>query len=171
MVVRGCLWTLRGARSGRIWILGALRCLRSSSSTSWWCASLRMLMEICLFLGFARAFRTWKMVHYSPASCIWQLFLGVWVLLKEYGTLDFSGDDFVRCAMLGLTLDTGLTTVLGFWKNFTYFPRRRGLGFWRFFSCKMEKYAQSMLRFEPLHALFPLGIQTLFLRAHELDPV
>ena len=34
----------------------------------------------------------------------------------------------------------------------------------------MEKYAQSMLRFEPLHAQFALGIQTLFLRAHELDP-
>ena len=109
-------------------------------------------------------------MHYSPASCIWQLFLGVWVLLVEYGTLDFSEDDFVRGAMLGLTLDTGLATVLGFWKNFTYFLRRRGLGFWRFFSCKMEKFAQSMLRFEPLHALFALGVQTLFLRAHELDP-
>ena len=88
-------------------------------------------------------------MHYSPASCIWQLFLGVWVLLVEYGTLDFSGDDFVRGAMLGLTLDTGLATVLGFWKIFTYFLRRRGLGFWRFFFCRMEKYAQSMLRFEP----------------------
>ena len=107
-------------------------------------------MEICLFLGFARAVRTWKMVHNSPASCIWQLFFGVWVLLVEYGTLDFSGDYFVRGAVLGLTLDTGLATVLGFWKNFTFFLRRRGLGFWRFFfSCRMEKYAQSMLRFEP----------------------
>ena len=54
------------------------------------------------------------------------------MLLVEYGTLDFSGDDFVRGAVLGLTLDTGLVTVLGFWKNFTYFLRRRGLGFWRF---------------------------------------
>ena len=159
--------------------LGALRCLRSSSSTSWWwrlswstsCASLRRLFEVFLFLGFARAVRTWKMVHSSPASCIWQLFLGVWVLLVDCGTLDFSGDDIVCGAMLGLTLDTGLATVLGFWKNFTYFLRRRGLGFWRFFSCRMEKYAQSMLRFEPLHALFALGVQTLFLRAHELDPV
>ena len=34
----------------------------------------------------------------------------------------------------------------------------------------MEKYAQSMLQFEPLHAQFALGAQTLFLRAHELDP-
>ena len=42
----------------------------------------------------------------------------------EYGTLDFSGDDFVRGAMLGLTVDTGLVTILGFWKNFTYFLRR-----------------------------------------------
>ena len=56
-----------------------------------------------------------------------QDFLGVWVLLVDCGTLDFSGDDFVRGAMLGLTLDTGLATVLGFWKNFTYFLRRRGL--------------------------------------------
>ena len=76
-------------------------------------------MEVYLFLGFARALR--KMLHYSPASCIWKLFLGVWVLLVEYGTLDFSGDDFVRGAILGLTVDTGLATVLGFWKNFTCF--------------------------------------------------
>ena len=129
-------------------------------------------MEICLFLGFARAVRIWKMVHYySPASWIWQLVLGVWVLLVYCGALDFSGDDFDRGAMLGLTLDMGLATVLGFWKNFTDFLRRRGLGFWRFFSCRMEKYAQSMLRYEPLHALFALGVQTLFLRVHELDPV
>ena len=39
-------------------------------------ASPRWLLEICPFLGFARALRTWKMVHYSPASC-GQLFLGV----------------------------------------------------------------------------------------------
>ena len=39
------------------------------------------------------------------------------------------------------------------------FLRRLGLGFWLFFSCRMEKYAQSMLRFEPLHALFALGVQ------------
>ena len=86
--------------------------------------------------GICSVLRTWKLVHYSPASCIWQLFLGVWVLLVEYGTLDFSGDDFVRYAMLGLPLDTGLATVLGFWKNFTYFLRRRGLGFWRFSPAK-----------------------------------
>ena len=125
--------------------LGALRCLRSSSSTSWWwrlswstssCASPRRLLEFCLFLWVARALRTWKMVHCPPAPCFWQPFLGVWVLLVDYtGLLDSSGDDFVRGAMLGLTLDTGLVTVLGFWKNFTYFLRRRGLRFWRCFSC------------------------------------
>ena len=43
------------------------------------------------------------------------------MLLVVYRTLDFSGDDFVRGAMLGLTVDAGLVTVLGFWKNFTYF--------------------------------------------------
>ena len=89
-------------------------------------------MEFVLFLGVARALRTWKMVHVSSASCIWQPSLGVWVLHVEYGTLDSSGDDFVRGAMLGLTVDTGLGTVLGFWKNFTHFLRRGGLGFWRF---------------------------------------
>ena len=55
------------------------------------------------------------------------------MLLVEYGTLDSSGDDFVRGATLGLTVDTGLATVLGFWKNFTHFLGRCGLGFWRFF--------------------------------------
>ena len=85
-------------------------------------------------------------MHYSPVPCFRQSFLGVWVLLVDNGTLDSSGDDFVRGAMLGLTLDTGLATVLGFWKNFTYFLPRRGLGFWRFFCCRMEKYAQAMLR-------------------------
>ena len=72
-------------------------------------------------------------MHYSPDPCIWPPFSVSGVLLVEHGTLDFSGDDFVRCAMLGLTVDTGLVTVLGFWKNFTYFLRRRWLGFWRFF--------------------------------------
>ena len=111
--------------------LGALWCLRSSSCTSS-CASLRRLLEFCLFLWVARALRTWKMVHYSPAPCFWQPFLGVWVLHVHHGTLDSSGHDYVRGAMLGLTLDTGLVTVLGFWKNFTC---RRGLRFWRCFSC------------------------------------
>ena len=128
-------------------------------------------MEICLFLWVTRALRTWKNGALFLLIPVSGSILGVWVLLVEYGTLDFSGDDFVRCAMLSLTVDTGLATVLGFWKNFTYFLRQRGLEFWRFFSCKMEKFAQSMLRFEPLHALFALGVQTLFLRAHELDPV
>ena len=88
------------------------------------------------------------MVRYSPASCIWQLFLGVWVLLVEYGTLDFSGDDFVRGAMLGLTVDTGLATVLGFGRISHIFYVDVGSDFGVFLSRRMEKYAQSMLRFE-----------------------
>ena len=44
----------------------------------------------------ARAVRTWKyevlfLYDFGPGS----LFLGVWVLLVDYGTLDSSGDDFV----------------------------------------------------------------------------
>ena len=105
---------------------------------------------------------------FSCSLCL-TAFLGVWVLFVGYSALDSSGDDFVRRAMLGLTLDSGLATVLSFCKNFSYFLRRRGLGFWRFFSCRMEKYAQSMLRFEPLHAQFALGEQTLFLRVYEFD--
>ena len=37
------------------------------------------------------------------------------------------------------------------------------------FSRRMEKYAQSILRFESLHALFALGVRTLFLRVDVLD--
>ena len=129
-----------GARSGRTWILGI------NSGVRFWSTEVPQIQFIdfvvveaeleyiimrqsteafgfCLFLWVARALRTWKMVHFSTAPCIWQPFLGVWVLLVDYRTLDFSGDDFVRCAMLGLTVDTGLVTVLGFWKNFTYFLR------------------------------------------------
>ena len=68
------------------------------------CARPRRLLEFVLFLGFAcsvRAVRTWKHgAHYSPTSCTWQPFLGVWVLHVDYGTLDSSGDDFVRGAMV-----------------------------------------------------------------------
>ena len=46
------------------------------------------------------------------------LFLGIWVLLVEYGTLDSSGDDFVRGCMFGSTADVGYCT---------YFLRCRGL--------------------------------------------
>ena len=41
-------------------------------------------------------------------------FLNVWVLLVEFGTLASSGDDFVRGAMLGSTLDTLSAPVLAF---------------------------------------------------------
>ena len=40
------------------------------------------------------------------------LFLGIWVLLVECGTLDSSGDDFVRGCMLGSTVGTGFASVL-----------------------------------------------------------
>ena len=113
------------------------------------CASLRRLWNFCLFLGIARALRTWKMVHYSPAPCFWQPFLGVWVLLVEYGTLDSSGDDFVRGAMLGLTL-------LGFWKNFTYLLCRRGLGFWRFSPAEWRSMLSRCFNLSPCTRCSPL---------------
>ena len=77
----------------------------------------------------------------ARAVCMWKcgalflydlvsgsLLLGIWVLHVEYGTLDSSGDDFVRGCMLGSTVDTGFASVLGFWTNFTQFLRLRGLG-------------------------------------------
>ena len=74
-------------------------------------------MEVFVFL-VAHAACTWKsralfqndLVSGSP-------FLGVWVLLVVFwniGTLDSSGDDFVRDAMLGSTLDTLSAPVLAF---------------------------------------------------------
>ena len=53
-----------------------------------------------------------RCLHVEPRSLfVYDLvsgspFLGVWVLLVEFGTLDSSGDDFVQGAMLGSTLDT-----------------------------------------------------------------
>ena len=94
-------------------------------------------------------------MHYSPVSCIWQPLLDVWVMHVDYGTMDFSGDDFVRGAMLGLTADTGLATVLGFGRISHIFHVDVGLDFGVFLSRRMEKYAQSMLRFESFHALDP----------------
>ena len=121
--MRGCIWTLRGVRFGRTWTLGTNSGARPGSTEvpqiqfidfvlSWStssCARPRRLLESVLFLGFARAVRTWKMVHYSPTSCIWQPFLGVWVLHVDHGTLDFSGDDFVRGAIALFAL--GVRTI------------------------------------------------------------
>ena len=50
-----------------------------------------------------------------PRPCIWQSvprYLGV--ACRVHGTLDSSGDDFVRVCMLGTTVDTGFASVLGF---------------------------------------------------------
>ena len=59
--------------------LGALRCLRSSSSISWWwlswstssCARPRRRLKCVLFLGLLALFALGQMVHYSPTSCCW----------------------------------------------------------------------------------------------------
>ena len=111
--------------------------------------------KYCSFLS--ALFALGNMVHYSFTSCISQLFLGVWVLHVDYGTMDFSGDEFVRGAMLGLTADMGLHT-------FSTSTWARILAFFLLVSRRMEKYAQSMLRFESLHALFALGVRTTFPR-------
>ena len=128
MAMRGCVWTLRGARSGRTWTLGINSGARPGSTEVTQIQfidfvvveaeleyiimrqSTEKLLDFVCSFGCSRSSHLDK-GDYSPAPCIWQPFLGVWVLLVEYGTLDFSGDDFVRCAMLGLTVDTGLVTV------------------------------------------------------------
>ena len=93
------------------------------------------------------------------------------MLHVDYETLDSSGDDFVSGAKLGLTVDTRFATVLGFGRISHIFYVDVGSDLGVFLSRRMEKYAQSMLRFESLHSLFALGVQTLFLRVDVLDPV
>ena len=106
MAMRGCVWTLRGARTGRTWTLGISSGARLGSTevpqiqfidfvvveAELVYIIMRQSTEAFGILSVpwvARDLRTWKMVHYSHASCIWQLFLRVWVLFVEYGTLDF----------------------------------------------------------------------------------
>ena len=113
----GCFWTLRGVRFGGTWTLGTNIGARPGSTEVPQIQFIDFVVEepeleyiimrqttvtfgICSVPWFARAVRTWKMVHYSPASSLWQPFLGVCVLVVEYGTLDSSGDDFVPGAML-----------------------------------------------------------------------
>ena len=117
-------------------------------------------------LGCSRSshLEKWCIILLIPVSGsllgVWVV--GVWVLLVEYGTLDFSGDDFVRCAMLGLTVDTWLATVLGFWKNFTYFLRRRGLGFWRFSPAKWRSLLSRCFDLSPCTRCSPLEYRHYF---------
>ena len=94
------------------------------------------------------------------------------MLHVDYGTLDFSGDDFVCGAMLGLTVDMVLATVLGFGRISHIFYVDVGSDFVVFspFSRRMEKHVLSMLRFESLHALFALGVRTKFLQVDVLEP-
>ena len=76
----------------------------------------------------ARAVCTWTFGALFLCDLVsGSLFLGIWVLLVEYGTLDSSGA-LSGGAMLRSTVDTGFSTVLGFWTNFTQFERLRGLG-------------------------------------------
>ena len=107
---------------------------------------------------FARVVRTWQngalflhdFVSGSLSSvsgcCMWTT--EHWIFL---------GDDFVRGAMLGSTVDLGSATVLGFWTNFTHFLRRRGLGFGRFFSMgeRARRYAGLLTALLALGGLDP----------------
>ena len=90
--------------------------------------------ERIYFPGFARAVRC--IIPLRP--CMRQPFLGVWVLLVEYRSLDSSGDDLVFGRNAWLDSGFWSATVLGFWTNYTHFLRRRGLGFGRFCSILMQ---------------------------------
>ena len=59
----------------------------------------------CLFLWVARALRTWKWCIFSCSLYLaaFSRCLGVACGIRNIG---FSGDDFVRGAMLGVTVDT-----------------------------------------------------------------
>ena len=96
--------------------LRSSRSVRLSRGVSLW----RPLEELP-FLGVHALF-TWKfgaLFLYDLVSG--SLFLGIWVLLAEYGRLNSSGDDVVWECMFGSAVDTGFASVLGFWKNFTNF--------------------------------------------------
>ena len=114
------------------------------------------------------AVRTWNSgaLFLLLRLCIWQSLLvrlGV-----AYGT-EYSHWIFRRLIQQWLHV---LRQSCLFWTNYTLFLRQRGLRLQRFspFSCRMEKYAQSMLRFESLHALFALEVWTTFLRVDVLEP-
>ena len=111
-------------------------------------------------------------MHCSPTSCVGQPFLGVWVLHVDYETLDFSGDDFVRGAMLGLTVDMGLATVLGFGRILHIFYVDVGSDFGVFLHshAKWRSMLSRCFDLSPCTPLFALGVRTLFLRAGVLDP-
>ena len=126
----GAFGQLRGALSGRIWILGTNSGTHRGSTEVPQIQFIDFLVveaeleylimrqsteaygNLSFPLGCSRSshLEKWCIILLIPVSGsllgVWVV--GVWVLLVEYGTLDFSEDDFVRCAMLGLTVDTGL---------------------------------------------------------------
>ena len=78
------------------------------------CVSVRRLMESSSLLVLPLLARG-NIVHYFLYVLVsGSPFLGVWVLLVEFGTLDSSRDDFVRGAMRGSILDTLSAPVLAF---------------------------------------------------------
>ena len=57
---------------------------------------------------------------------------------------------------LVLTVDTCSASVLGFWKNFTHFLRRRGLGFWRFSPAEWRSMLSQCFALSPCTRCSPL---------------
>ena len=114
--------------------------------------------SICL----SCAVRTWKRVHYSPFSpCVWQsllLRLGV-----ACGVQLFDFREILVLLVRNAWFDSGymFCAVLAFIGRIThifYVDVDSDCRVFSPFSRRMEKYVQSMLQFESLHALFALEV-------------
>ena len=150
MAMRGCAWTLRGALSGRTWILGINNGARPGSTEVPQIQFIDfVVMEAELeyiimrqsteAFGFVCSFGL--LALFALGKCCTNLLLPVSGSLFSVSGCClwntehwiFSGDDFVRGAMLGLTVDTGLVTVLGRISHIFYVDV--GSDFGVFFSC------------------------------------
>ena len=97
----------------------------------------------------------------SSGCCFWN---SHWIFRRSW---------CYSCSMLGSTVVTCSAAVLAFFGRIThifYVDVDLDCSVFSPFSCRMVKYAQSMLRFEPLHALFALGVWTIFLRVDVPEP-
>ena len=112
-----------------------------------------------MFKVFARVVRTWKYGALFPCGLvIWQSRVRCLGVACEYRGLDSSGDDFVRGAMLGLTVDTCSASVLSFGRiaHTSNVAVDSNPVAWSPFSRRM-KCAQQMRQFSVLHAMRALG--------------
>ena len=98
--MRGCVWTLRGVRFSGTWTQGTNSGARPGSTEVPQIQFIDFVAHhhapdhgdfwnMFCSLGLLELFALGKCAFFSPTSCIWQPFLGVWVLHVDYGTLVF----------------------------------------------------------------------------------